>query len=43
MQKVALARFTRNFSTLMHAGVPILSTLDIVGETAGNVVITRAQ
>ena len=42
MQKVALARFTRNFSTLMHAGVPILSTLDIVGETAGNVVITRA-
>ena len=24
MQKVALARFTRNFSTLMHAGVPIL-------------------
>ena len=42
MQKVALARFTRNFSTLMHAGVPILSTLDIVGETAGNIVITRA-
>ena len=41
MQKVALARFTRNFSTLMHAGVPILSTLDIVGETAGNIVITR--
>jgi type IV pilus assembly protein PilC len=26
----------------MHAGVPILSALDIVGETAGNVVITRA-
>ena len=42
MQKVALARFTRNFSTLMHAGVPILSALDIVGETSGNVVITRA-
>ncbi len=41
-QKVALARFTRNFSTLMHAGVPILGALDIVGETAGNVVITRA-
>ena len=40
-QKVALARFTRNFSTLMHAGVPILTTLDIVGETAGNIVITR--
>jgi type IV pilus assembly protein PilC len=40
--KVALARFTRTFSTLMHAGVPILSALDIVGDTAGNVVITRA-
>ena len=33
---------TRNFSTLMHAGVPILTTLDIVGATAGNVVISDA-
>ena len=41
-QKVALARFTRNFSTLLHAGVPILTTLDIVGETSGNVVIANA-
>ena len=41
-QKVALARFTRNFSTLMHAGVPILTALDIVGDTAGNVVVARA-
>ena len=41
-QKVALARFTRNFSTLLHAGVPILTTLDIVGETSGNVVISDA-
>ena len=41
-QKVALARFTRNFSTLTHAGVPILTTLDIVGETSGNVVIADA-
>lgn len=42
MRKVAIARFTRNFSTLMHAGVPILTALDIVGDTSGNVVITRA-
>jgi type IV pilus assembly protein PilC len=42
MQKVALARFTRNFATLMRAGVPILTALDIVGETAGNIIITRA-
>ena len=41
-RKVALARFTRNFSTLLHAGVPILTTLDIVGSTAGNVVIEDA-
>jgi type IV pilus assembly protein PilC len=41
-QKVALARFTRNFATLMHAGVPILSALDIVGDTSGNVVISNA-
>ena len=41
-KKIALARFTRNFSTLLHAGVPILATLDIVGETSGNVVIARA-
>lgn len=41
-QKVAMARFTRNFGTMIHSGVPILQALDIVGETSGNVVIARA-
>jgi len=41
-QKVALARFTRNFSTLLSAGVPVLTALDIVGDTSGNIVISRA-
>jgi len=41
-QKVALGRFTRNFGTLMKAGVPILTALDIVGDTSGNVVISSA-
>lgn len=41
-QKVAIARFTRNFSTMLGAGVPILQALDIVGETSGNWVIERA-
>jgi type IV pilus assembly protein PilC len=41
-QKVALARFTRNLGTMIHAGVPILQSLDIVAETTGNVVLTRA-
>lgn len=41
-RKVAIARFTRNFGTMMGAGVPILQALDIVGETSGNWVIERA-
>lgn len=40
--KVAIARFTRNFSTMMGAGVPILQSLSIVGETSGNYVIEQA-
>lgn len=35
-RKVAIARFTRNFGTMLGAGVPILQALDIVGETSGN-------
>jgi len=42
VRKLALARFTRTFGTLVSAGVPILSSLDIVGETAGNAVVERA-
>ncbi len=41
-RKVAVARFTRNFGTMIHAGVPILQALDIVGETSGNMVIEKA-
>ncbi|HQY33855.1 type II secretion system F family protein [Actinotalea sp.] len=41
-QKVAIARFTRNFGTMLGAGVPILQALDIVGETSGNWVIEVA-
>lgn len=37
--KVTIARFSRNFSSMMAAGVPILQSLNIVGETAGNYVI----
>jgi type IV pilus assembly protein PilC len=42
VRKMALARFTRTFGTLVSAGVPILSALDIVGDTAGNEVVARA-
>jgi len=41
-QKVAIARFTRNFGTMLRSGVPILQALDIVGDTSGNVVVTHA-
>jgi type IV pilus assembly protein PilC len=41
-QKVAVARFSRNFATMTGAGVPILQSLGIVGETSGNYVIEQA-
>ncbi|NHC46038.1 type II secretion system F family protein [Motilibacter aurantiacus] len=41
-QKIALSRFTRNLGTMMRSGVPILQSLEIVGSTAGNVVLQRA-
>ena len=41
-QKIALSRFARNLGTMMHAGVPILQSLDIVADTTGNVVLGRA-
>jgi type IV pilus assembly protein PilC len=37
-RKVAISRFTRTFSTLTRSGVPILSSLEIVANTAGNAV-----
>ncbi|MCZ6795340.1 MAG: type II secretion system F family protein [Planctomycetota bacterium] len=40
--KVAISRFARTFSTLIHAGVPILGALEIVAETSGNRIIARA-
>ncbi|MCH2103521.1 MAG: type II secretion system F family protein [Planctomycetes bacterium] len=42
LQQVALARFSRTFSTLIRAGVPILGALDIVADTSGNRAIARA-
>ncbi|CAN5229082.1 type II secretion system F family protein [soil metagenome] len=41
-KKIAVARFTRNLSNMIGAGVPILQALSIVGETSGNWVISQA-
>jgi type IV pilus assembly protein PilC len=42
VRKLAIARFTRTFGTLVGSGVPILQALTIVKETSGNVVVGRA-
>ena len=41
-RKVAVARFSRNLGTMIRSGVPILQSLEIVGETSGNLVLERA-
>jgi len=43
VQKVCLARFSRTFSGLIAAGVPMLEAIDITGKTSGNKVIERAM
>ncbi|WP_182524663.1 type II secretion system F family protein [Nocardioides dongkuii] len=40
--KIALARFTRNLSAMLSAGVPILRSLEVVGQTTGSVVVGHA-
>ncbi|MBK6874491.1 MAG: type II secretion system F family protein [Kineosporiaceae bacterium] len=42
-QKVAISRFTRNLGTMLQSGVPILQSLEIVGDTSGNIVIRDAS
>jgi type IV pilus assembly protein PilC len=42
VHKTALTRFSRTLSVLLHAGVPILESLEITSETVGNTVISRA-
>jgi len=41
--KVAITRFAGTLATLINAGVPILQAIDIVRETSGNEVISRAM
>jgi type IV pilus assembly protein PilC len=43
VQKVALARFSRTFSGLIAAGVPMLEAIEITGKTSGNRVIEKAM
>ena len=43
MQKVCLARFSRTYSALIGAGVPMLQAIEITGKTSGNRVIEKAM
>jgi type IV pilus assembly protein PilC len=43
VQKIALARFSRTFSGLIAAGVPMLEAIDITGRTSGNRVVEKAM
>jgi len=42
MRKVVVAKFSRTLATLVKSGVPILNALEIVGKTAGNVIVEEA-
>ena len=42
IRKVAVAKFTRTFGTLVKSGVPILQALETVARTSGNRVIEKA-
>jgi type IV pilus assembly protein PilC len=43
IHKIALARWSRTFSGMVHAGVPILQAIEITGKTAGNTGLERAM
>ncbi|MDD5130069.1 MAG: type II secretion system F family protein [Candidatus Omnitrophica bacterium] len=42
LRKLAVAKFSRTFSTLVKSGVAVLSALDIVSKTSGNKVVEEA-
>jgi type IV pilus assembly protein PilC len=42
IQKASVARFCRTFGALTRSGVPILTSLEIVRDTAGNQIIANA-
>ena len=42
LRKVAVAKFSRTFGTMVTSGVPILEAMDIVAKSSGNKVVEKA-
>ena len=42
IRKSAVARFTRTLGTMVSSGVPIIDSLEIVAQTAGNMTVEKA-
>lgn len=42
IRKIAVARFSRTFATLLTSGVPMLDSLEITAKTAGNAIVEDA-
>jgi len=40
--KMSISRFSRTFGTLIASGVPMMRSMEIIGETAGNAVLAEA-
>jgi type IV pilus assembly protein PilC len=43
VQKICLARWSRTFSALYSAGVPIMQAIEVTGQTGGNTVLEEAM
>ena len=43
VQKISLARWSRTFSALYSAGVPIMQAIEVTGQTAGNAAVEDAM
>jgi type IV pilus assembly protein PilC len=43
IQKVSLARWSRTFSGSVSSGVPMLQSIKLTGETAGNIVVEQSM
>lgn len=41
-RKVGIARFSRNLSTLLRGGVPLITALEVVQKTIGNLIMMKA-